>query len=324
MPTGLTHSARWFFHHAGGLRLAKWLNRNGLRILMYHRFADAQGLEAQCRHLRECYRPLSLSAAADHLKTRRSLPPNSVVVTVDDGHRDFLEIAHPVFSSYGIPVTVYVVTDFLDRRLWLWVDQVRYAFEHTNLREVRMEPGDGIVLQFDLRTEERKRNAARETCEALKLLRNEQRLAALACLPDWLQVEIPDEPPSGCEPLAWDEVRELARDGVEFGAHTRTHPVLSRVTSPAELAAEIGGSKRRIEEMVDAPVRHFCYPNGSKRDISAEAVEAVRQAGFDTAVTTESGINGLGDDPYLLRRIGVDPSYARDYFERCATGFQVR
>jgi len=320
MPGRWPHAARWLFHHVGGLRLARWRNRNGLRILMYHRFADAHALEAQCRHLRDHYRPLSLTAAANHLKTGKPLPPNSVVVTVDDGHRDFLEIAYPVFSSYQIPVTVYVVTDFLDRRLWLWVDQLRYAFQHTKLPKVRIEPADGAVLQFDLGTEDRKNSAARETCEALKLLRNEQRLAALARLADWLQVQIPEQPPHGCEPLAWDEVRAMARNGIEFGAHTRTHPVLSRVSSPAELTAEIAGSKRRIEEVLGSPVRHFCYPNGSKRDISPEAVEAVRQAGFDTAVTTESGLNAVGGDPFLLRRIGVDPGYARDYFARCAAG----
>jgi len=324
VPGSWKHGARWLFHHAGGLRLARWLSRNGLRILMYHRFTDAQDLEPQCRHLRDYYLPLSLTAAADHLKSGNPPPPHSVVVTVDDGHRDFFEIAYPVFASHGIPVTVYLVTDFLDRRLWLWADQVRYAFEQTKLEKVRMEPGDGGVLQFELATAQKRKSAARAACEALKQLPNEHRLAALARLPDWLQIQIPDQPPHGCEPLAWEEVRIMVSNGVEFGAHTRTHPVLSRVTSAVDLAAEIAGSKRRIEEVLGSPVRHFCYPNGSKRDISPEAVEAVRQAGFDTAVTTESGINATGADPFLLRRIGVDPEYARDYFERCAAGFHVR
>jgi peptidoglycan/xylan/chitin deacetylase (PgdA/CDA1 family) len=321
MPVRWTHAAGWLFHRVGGLGLARWRNRNGLRILMYHRFADAQALEAQCRHLRKHYRPLSLTAAADHLKSGKPFPLNSVVVTVDDGNRDFLEIAYPVFSSHQIPVTVYVVTDFLDRRLWLWVDQVRYAFEHTKLRQVRIDPGG--VLQFDLGSEDQNKSAAWQTCEALKQVRNEQRLEALARLGDWLQVQIPEQPPAGCEPLAWDEVRAMARNGIEFGAHTRTHPVLSCVSSHAELAAEIAGSKRRIEEVLGWPVRHFCYPNGSTRDISTEAVEAVRQAGFETAVTTESGLNAVGGDPFLLRRIGVDPGYDRDYFARCAAGVNV-
>jgi peptidoglycan/xylan/chitin deacetylase (PgdA/CDA1 family) len=324
MPGRLTPTARLLFHRAGGLHLARWLNRNSFRILMYHRFPDARGLEAQCRHLRDYYRPLSLTTAADHLKARQPLPRNSVIVTVDDGHRDFFEIAYPIFSSYGIPVTVYVVTDFLDRQLWLWADQVRYAFAHTGLRQVRVDPGDGEWRQFDLQTDEQKKSAAREIGDALKLVPNEKRLMALERLPDWLQVQIPEQAPGGCEPLAWEEVRLMAGNGVEFGAHTRTHPVLSRLSSPAELAAEIGGSKQRIEEALGRPVRHFCYPNGSERDISTAAVEAVRQAGFDTAVTTTLGVNAVEDDRFLLRRIGVDPRYAPDYFARCAAAFHVR
>ncbi|PWT99277.1 MAG: hypothetical protein C5B51_27640 [Terriglobia bacterium] len=281
---------------------------------MYHRFPSAQGLEAQCRHLRDCYQPLALTEAADSLKSGRPLPPNSVAVTIDDGHRDFLEIAHPVFSKYRIPVTVYLVTGFVDGTLWLWADQVRYAFQHTRLPHFR---------QFTLASKEQRTRAAGETCEALKLLANADRLAELAQMPQLLEVEIPSKPPPGCEPLTWDEVRALARTSVEFGAHTQTHPVLSRVSSAPELDYEIAGSKRRIEEMLGVPVRHFCYPNGSNRDINPEAVAAVRSAGCLTAVTTESGLNSPGDDLFRLRRIGVDPAYDPDYFQACAAAFRV-
>jgi peptidoglycan/xylan/chitin deacetylase (PgdA/CDA1 family) len=73
-----------------------------------------------------------------------------------------------------------------------------------------------------------------------------------------------------------------------------------------ELAAEIGGSKRQIEQQVGRAVEHFCYPNGA-RGRSREAVEAVRAAGFRTAVTTESGLNHDAVDPFRLLRIGVEP-----------------
>jgi len=317
-------SALRLLHTSGVLRLAQWVNRHGLRILMYHRFPEAQNLEAHCRILRDHYRPLSMGAAADLLKSREPFPPNSVVVTVDDGHRDFFEIAYPVFSSYQIPVTVYLVTDFLDRRLWLWPDRVRHAFEHTGVPQVRFDPGDGRKLEFDLGTEAHRQHAARETVEALKMVSNEHRLAALGCLPNWLQVQIPDEPPRACEPLTWDEVRVMARRGIEFGAHTRSHPILSRVSTSEELAAEITGSKQRIEEVIGSPVRHFCYPNGLRRDIGSAAVEAVRLAGFETAVTTVPGVNANSDDALLLRRVAIDPRYEDYYFERRVSGFHVK
>lgn len=316
-------AARAAFVGSGGLRLVRWRNRNGLRILMYHRFPNASGLEWQCRHLRQCYRVVSLSEAAASLGGHQPMPPHTVVVTVDDGYRDFYEIAYPVFAAYQIPVMVYIVTDFLDGKLWLWTDQVQYAFGNSQQPHFRMELPGGTLLDFSLGSHQERRMAGRKTSEALKLLPNQDRFRALALLAELLEVAIPADPPGGCQPLRWEEVRKMSQAGVEFGAHTRRHPVLARVSSPAELADEIAGSKRRLEEVLGAAVRHFCYPNGLRRDISAAAVDAVRQAGYQTAVTTETGLNCPGGDPLWLRRIGVDPTYQPQYFQQCAAVFRV-
>jgi peptidoglycan/xylan/chitin deacetylase (PgdA/CDA1 family) len=289
---------------------------------MYHRFEDAQRLAVQCRHLRELYQPLSLTEAADCLHAG-ALPENAVAVTVDDGYRDVLEVAHPVFAAHGIPFLVYLVTDFLDGRLWLWLDQARYALQNTRQPRLRMTLPEVGVLDLALDSDEQRRVAARRLCESLKLLRHEDRCAALACLPEILDIEIPDEPPRDCAPLRWDEVRAMVEKGVEFGAHTRTHLDLSPGTSPVELAEEVVGSKRRIEEMLQAPVLHFCYPNGKFRDISANAVDAVREAGYRSAVTAEGGLNFPGDDVLRLRRIGVETGYEEDFFQRCVAAFRV-
>jgi peptidoglycan/xylan/chitin deacetylase (PgdA/CDA1 family) len=316
-------AARTAFSKSGGLDLVRWIKRKQVRILMYHRFPDAAGLERQCRHLAKCYRLISLSEAAEALRAGREMAANSLVVTVDDGYRDVYEIAWPVFAAYRIPAMVYVVTGFLSGELWLWTDQVRYAFGNARRKQVRMELPGSEAWEFALQSEETRHAAARKIVEALKLVSNEERLQVVERLPELLEVEIPNEPPRGCEPLRWSDVREMAQGGIEFGAHTRRHPVLSRVSSAAELADEIAGSKRCVEEALGAPVRHFCYPNGARPDISAEAVEMVRQAGYETAVTTESGVNAPGDDLLRLRRIGVDPGYEPEYFQQCAAAFRV-
>jgi peptidoglycan/xylan/chitin deacetylase (PgdA/CDA1 family) len=318
-------AARTVFFNGGGLRLARWKNRNRLRILMYHRFSDAAGLEWQCRHLRACYHVMPLSEAAARLAGEGDLPPNGVVVTVDDGYRDFYNVAYPLFAAYKIPATVYVVSDFLDRKLWLWTDQVRYAFEKTQRPAFFLELPGSTPLESPLRSPEERRSARHKTTEALKLVRNEDRLHALALLPELLAVTLPAEPPEDFQPLRWEDVRRMAASAVEleFGAHTRTHPILSRVSSRAELRDEIAGSKRRIEEVLEMPVRHFCYPNGLGRDISPEAAVAVQEAGYETAVTTEAGMNLRHAGLLRLRRIGVAPTYERRYFEQCAAAFHI-
>ena len=277
----------------------RWWKRQGVRILMYHRFADAAALDRQCAHIREYSKPISMSAVAEWLESGRDAEPYSIAVTVDDGYRDFLGVAHPVFAKYAIPVTVFVVSDFLDGKRWLWFDQVLWAFKRARGPQAADE-----ARRFVAR--------AKEVSEA-------ERLELLRELP----AEIPEQPPPEYRPLSWDEVRLLAARGVEFGAHTKTHPILSRVRGGDQLREEITGSKARLEAELGAPAAHFCYPNGRMADIGAAAVEAARAAGFRTAVTAEPGVNQAGADPFLLRRIGADPTHEELYFQRAVAAFRI-
>lgn len=319
----LKNAARAAFHKAGGVDLARWMNRKGLRILMYHRFTRREPLAWQCAHVRAHYSPVSMSQAADWLTHRGRLPENALAITVDDGYRDFYQVAYPVLREYEIPATVYLVSDFVDRSRWLWVDQVQYEFLHGHAASYRMELPGQPPQSFELGTPQTRKAAARAVIEAAKKISNAERLRLLETLPVQLVVRLPEDAPAEYEPLRWDEVREMAAQGIEFGAHTRTHPILSRLAGERELAFEIEGSKRQIEQQVGRAVQHFCYPNGAREDVSNEVVDAVRTAGFQTAVTTESGLNQVAADPFRLLRIGVEPGLEVDYFERCAAGFRV-
>jgi peptidoglycan/xylan/chitin deacetylase (PgdA/CDA1 family) len=325
MATGsaLKTAARVAFDKAGALHVARWMNRRGLRILTYHRFSQREPLARQCAHIRAHYAPVSMTQVADWLAQGGRLPDNALAITVDDGYRDFYQVAYPVLREYGIPATVYLVSDFLERSTWLWLDQVRYGFLHGKARRYRMERPGQPPLDFELGTPDTRRAAARAVGEAAKRLPNTERLRLLAGLREALEVELPQDAPPEYEALHWDEVREMAAAGVEFGAHTRRHPVLSRVDSESELAEEIGGSKLQIERRLERPVEHFCYPNGARDDVGPRAVAAVRAACFRTAVTMESGLNHAGADPFQLLRIGVDAGLEEKYFERCAAGFRV-
>jgi len=311
VPNPLKSTAAAVFHHAGGLAAVRWRNRGGLRILMYHRFTDRAALARQCAHIRRHYQPVTMSAAAEWLHAGRPLPPYALAVTVDDGYADFHDLAQPVFAEYAIPATVYLATDFLDRESWLWFDRVVYAFRASPLRQ---------ALGFRLGDEESRRAAGQHVADLAVALSPVERRDLVDRLPQSLNVEIPEQAPPEYRPLSWDTVRSLASSGVEFGAHTRTHPILSAIADPEELRDEIAGSKARIEAELGRPVLHFCYPNGRMPDIGPAAVAAVRAAGMQTAVTVEPGMNQAGQDPFLLRRIAADPSQEPMYFARRAAG----
>lgn len=254
--------------------------------------------------------------------TGTELPENSVLITVDDGYRDYLLHAHAAFQEFHIPVTVYLVSDFLDGRCWLWWNEIEYALEHTRLDHAVM-PVNGTQYDLPLGTPTEQGKAFYTLCEALKSLPNDGRLAAKQEILRSLDVVLPAELPAKWQSLTWDEVRVLARQNVEFGGHSRTHPILSSLADDAMLRDEIAGCKQRIESELNAPVHHFCYPNGQPQDVGSRVTDVTRESGYRTAVTTEKGMNRLGAvDPFLLQRLAVDADMQTYYLAELLAGFR--
>jgi len=105
--------------------------------------------------------------------------------------------------------------------------------------------------------------------------------------------------------LDWDELRQLAAEGVTLAPHTRDHPLLDRVDLE-RAEAEITGSLEDLERetgSVASPARVLAYPSGAH---GGSAVEAARRAGMTLAMTTKRGGNDLRRaDRLRLRRINV-------------------
>jgi peptidoglycan/xylan/chitin deacetylase (PgdA/CDA1 family) len=104
--------------------------------------------------------------------------------------------------------------------------------------------------------------------------------------------------------LSWDEICEMHRSGISFGAHTLTHPDLTRLENH-ELEAEIYGSKAIIEDALGTPVSCFAYPYG-RYDHHSRAL--VRQH-FACACSDRLGLTNAGSDLFALER--VDAYYLR-------------
>jgi peptidoglycan/xylan/chitin deacetylase (PgdA/CDA1 family) len=102
--------------------------------------------------------------------------------------------------------------------------------------------------------------------------------------------------------MDWPSLAELTREGIEIGAHSRTHPRLPEL-EPTNATEEIVGSRDELSRRLDVPVRSFCYPYGRK---TSEVVESVAEAGFDSACGVERGLNYPSTPLHELRRTPVD------------------
>ena len=103
--------------------------------------------------------------------------------------------------------------------------------------------------------------------------------------------------------LTWDQIRAMAKDGIEFGGHTVTHPFVSRLTAE-RLAWEVGECKRRAEEEIQKAVNYFAYPNGREQDFAIWNKAVLASAGYSAAVTTIWGVNDRRTDR-MRRCIGA-------------------
>src|SRR5262249_42036830 len=93
------------------------------------------------------------------------------------------------------------------------------------------------------------------------------------------------------------QIRYWSEQGIEFGAHSRTHPDL-RDLSTAELDWQLQGSKEDLANMLNRPVTSFAYPFGLYNDRVRKAASLL----FDCAFSCHMGLNSSGTELHQLRR----------------------
>lgn len=101
--------------------------------------------------------------------------------------------------------------------------------------------------------------------------------------------------------MNWNQIREMDNHGIDFGAHTVSHPRLTELDY-SQAKIEIKNSKNDIEDNLSKPCPHFAYPYGLFRN---ETKKIVEETGFSLACSTRSGFNNESRDPFILHRIEV-------------------
>jgi peptidoglycan/xylan/chitin deacetylase (PgdA/CDA1 family) len=308
---------------AGAFSAFRLAHRRKLLVLTYHRFCNSddglsmQGsvFEQQLQYLGANYHVAPLSTIAQRLAAGTALPPRTAAITIDDGYQDAYGVALSLLKKYQLPATIFVVTNFIDKKSWLWTDKLRFIALKTDIEVIDIEIG-GKALKLELTGRTSRLQAADRANSILKQLPDHEKERAIERIACSLNISIPELPPREFEALSWDELREMAAFGIEIGSHTVSHPILTRIDS-GRLRHELRDSKLILEELLDRPISLFCYPNG---DSNKHVRNEVSLAGYTCAVTTAPGLNGRGTDLLALRRIHGEHDLA--HFAQSTSGFQ--
>lgn len=107
--------------------------------------------------------------------------------------------------------------------------------------------------------------------------------------------------------LTWEQLRQMAKEGVTIGAHSETHAHMAKL-SAAAATAEIERSNARFQAELGFVPKLFAYPYG---EASSETLAAARKA-YDAAFGQHSGVADASDDPYFLPRFALNERYGDD------------
>jgi peptidoglycan/xylan/chitin deacetylase (PgdA/CDA1 family) len=277
-------------------------------ILCYHRVGtegvplysrlEPAVFEAQMRYIREHYRVVSLGQLCLELQEARSVEP-TLAVTFDDGYRDLYTYAYPVLQKYRVPVTIYLIGRCMETGEAPWYDRIFAA----------LQAAPGPILEVELDGSRRfalsspgSRNAAAWgiVCylRSISDLDRQKWCAAfeqrINLYPGMLEGRM----------LDWNQVRAMHREGISFGAHTMTHPSVSRLESAA-FDDEFIRSKYLLESGLGAPVEDFAYPFGRSSDVCPAATDFLMRTRYRSATTTIEGFNSPGENLHLLHRLQI-------------------
>ncbi len=229
--------------------------------------------------------------------TMRDLPPRAVAITFDDGYRDNYEYAFPLLKKHDVSATIFLTTGAIGSNYVLWHDRIFDAFRFTQKSHVTLSAFQNSELQ--LHSEQTKRSALAAILARAKRSAPAERDRLIEELESKLA---PDIPAGFRTPmLSWEQVREMKGRGIDFGSHSVTHPIVSRIDR-SQLWLELSASKLEIEKQIQSSVTLFAYPNGQRSDFNNEAKAMLKELGYQAALTTIRGFNTCFVDPFELRR----------------------
>lgn len=244
----------------------------------------------------------------DEVRQRLASPrtPKFIVFTFDDGYRDNLTEALPIFRDFGMPFTINVTTGFINRTASVWW----YSLEDAMAGRPKLDfTWDGTRCTYQIDTPGQRE---RTYIEVAGLIRAQGRatrdeLVATICAG------------AGIDPLArtrelmltWDEIKKMTDDWhVNIGSHTVGHHNLNHLTEE-EVAAELIDARTELEAKLERPVRHLAYPFGGRNAVGRREFEIARAADFTTATTTRCG-NLFHEHAWNLQalpRLGLSGNY---------------
>jgi peptidoglycan/xylan/chitin deacetylase (PgdA/CDA1 family) len=231
------------------------------------------------------YVTLSLAEALQTLKAVEPPEKPFAVFTLDDGYKDNLIYAQPVFHKLSCPFTVFVTPGIVEGTTELWWRGLESVIAKNSEISVQVA---GQNFTFKIETVQEKNQAWQQIAPALQVAPEYEQRIIIRDLCGRYGVDLF----ALCKKVAmtWDEIRKIARDPLcTIGAHTMGHYLLAKL-SPEDAYYEMEQSATIIARELGRPAQFFAYPYGDETAAGPRDFALARKAGFEASVTTRKGV----------------------------------
>ena len=258
--------------------------------------------------LKKRYSFISLKHYSEILNgVRGDCPSHPIILTIDDGYWDNYTYAYPILKKYSVPATIFLTTDFISKNVWLWSNKLEFILKKSQCKLFSFPLGQQM-FEFDVSDFGGWHRAQLAIFKYCRTIDDEKRGNLLYDLSRHLGVHVPAQTQGDFRPLSWSEIMEMGKHRIDFGSHTLSHRILSRL-SYQDLQQEITLSKQILESHINRKVDLFCYPGGGYDDFDERAIECLKNAGYSCALTTVAGLNSNLSEKYMLRRIAITSDF---------------
>jgi len=311
------------FYFTGFYFIFKFINKKKIRILMYHGIGSPQSnfeypwllvskenFERQIKYLKKNYNIIPMYSLVDHIKNKVPFPPNSVVITLDDGLKNNYTYAFPILHKYNVSATIFLTTHYINTLKISYSNKLWYFIRTIGLEKLIEEFNiyfplySGLIGRIDLKN-------IIELIEDIEFIlkfktNDNEKEMFIQSLYDKYKIKIGEEELENIY-LSWKEVKIMNDSGLLFGSHTSTHPVLTRLNYK-DAEEEIIKSKIIMESQLNKRTDLFSYPFGH---FNKEIKKILDDNNFSCAASSIEGLNKLDSDLFELKRICIfdEPFY---------------
>lgn len=287
--------------------------KKGALILYGHRIQDddegyLQGLkpdwfEEQIEYIGRHYNVISLSELNRCFENGLKVPKNSVVLTLDDGFRDNFENAFPILERHHFPATIFLVTGCIENGLLPWPQRLGFAFQNTGVESLCHTVM--TVKTLPLGNAMQKYRAYLAVKKHIRELSPADREKSLLELEAMLKIEPPRD-----RMLTWEQAKIMINSGIEFGAHSYSHPLMAYLTTK-DARLELQKSRDDLKRYLGVERPPYCFPGGS---YTSEMVEMVKSLNFGSLFQSRQNLrvnNIETTHQFAYSRIGLPnaPAY---------------